>query len=83
MYEPTIGPIRLDPAALYDGYSVRLLLGISEHALRQARSSGALRSVIRGRRRFYRGDWILVWLNDAEVNPNAPTGPTPREGGGL
>jgi hypothetical protein len=55
-------PVRIDPDAFYDEGTARLLLGVTAAALSSARSKGALRSVKRGLRTFYKGSWILDWL---------------------
>jgi hypothetical protein len=52
----------IEPAAIYDEASARLILGLSERALAPARRRGQLQSTRIGRRRFYRGAWLLGWL---------------------
>lgn len=53
--------------AVYDDGDVRLLLGVTECALRTARARDGLRSTRLGRRRFYRGAWLLDWLESSDA----------------
>ena len=55
-------PIRLDPEAFYDDPALRVLLGLPSATLARARRGSELRYVRRGRRTYYRGDWVLEWL---------------------
>jgi hypothetical protein len=55
-------PIRLEPEAFYDDPALRVLLGLPTATLARARRDGELRYVRRGRRTYYRGDWVLEWL---------------------
>jgi hypothetical protein len=67
-------PPRIDPDALYEESGVRLLLGLTEHALRQGRTRQGLRSARRGRRRFYRGQWLIDWLLSESANAGKDRG---------
>ncbi len=64
MHEPDVAlrPVVLLSDAVYDDGEVRLLLGVTERALRTARARDGLRSTRLGRRRLYRGAWLLAWL---------------------
>ena len=64
MYNP-ITPIRIEPGAFYEAPAVRHLLGISSAALSRAQRTGALRATKRGTRTFFKGEWILAWLESA------------------
>ena len=65
-------PVRIDPDAFYDEGTARLLLGLSAAALARARSEGTLRSVKRGLRTFYKGLWILDWLEGPSASRDRP-----------
>ena len=57
---------RFDPETLYEEGELRLVLGVTERALRQARVCRGLRSIKIGRARLYLGKSILAWLERAE-----------------
>lgn len=74
-------PVLIDPEALYDDGALRQALGLTSAAMTAARRSGALRFTRKGKRTFYRGAWILAWLeSDAMPRPEAPT-PRPKADG--
>jgi hypothetical protein len=54
--------IRIDPDALYEDGTVRLMLGLTSAALSRARRDGQLRYRRVGNRMLYRGRWLLDWL---------------------
>lgn len=58
-------PITIDPKAWYAGGDTRLLLDMTESAMARARRSGELRFARRGQRVWYRGQWIIEWLERA------------------
>jgi len=74
MHEHKSRSIQIDPEGLYDGAGLRMLLGVSDSALCRARARDELRSVLRGRRRFYRGAWVLAWLSDGKPDAGATGG---------
>lgn len=64
------GAVRFEAGSIYDESAVRTALGLTEHALRRGRSREGLRSSRRGRKRFYRGEWILAWLSGGVAVPD-------------
>ena len=60
-----IEPIKIDPEALYDDGALRQALGLTPAALAEARRAGTLRYTRQGQRTFYKGEWILAWLESA------------------
>jgi hypothetical protein len=56
------GTIQIDPHAVYTDGSLRLLLDLPSSTLAKARRAGSLRFSRRGKRVYYRGEWILDWL---------------------
>jgi hypothetical protein len=54
--------ISIDPLAVYTGDQLSAMLDVSEVTLAEARRSGALRWVKKGRRALYLGEWVLDWL---------------------
>lgn len=62
------------PECYYDVDAVRRILGLSVKAIGNACRSGALRFSERGGRRFFRGSWLIAWLEgeheEAVVAPN-------------
>jgi hypothetical protein len=54
--------VSIDPLAIYTGDQLSAMLDVSEVTLAEARRSGALRSVKKGRRVLYLGEWVLDWL---------------------
>jgi hypothetical protein len=74
-----IEPVLIEPEALYDDGALRQALGLTPAALAAGRRSGALRFSRQGKRTFYKGAWVLEWL-EAAANPSEPR--PGREGGG-
>jgi len=62
MIHQQLDPIRIDPDAIYEEGTLRLLLGLTSEVLAKARRSGELQHQRRGRVVFYRGQWVLDWL---------------------
>jgi hypothetical protein len=52
----------LNPLAVYSGDQLSAILDVGEATLADARRSGALRSVKKGRRVIYLGEWVIAWL---------------------
>jgi len=76
-----IEPVRIEPEALYDDGSLRQALGLTPATLAAARRARSLRYTRTGKRIFYKGAWILDWLEmpaptASEARPEA----TSREG---
>jgi hypothetical protein len=55
-------PIQIDPEAIYADGVLRVLLGVTSSALIQARRAGDLQFARRGKKVFYRGQWVIDWL---------------------
>ncbi len=72
-----IEPVVIEPDALYDDGALRQALGLTPAALADARRGGTLRHTRKGRRTFYKGEWILTWLESG-----AAPSPADRNGGG-
>jgi hypothetical protein len=62
-------PITLAPEAYYDDWAISEILTLPLGTIAAARRSGALRSTRRGQRNFYRGSWILEWLEAGAAPP--------------
>lgn len=56
------GTICLERDRLYSEPVVCQLLGVRPPTLAEARESGSLRWSKVGRRRLYRGDWLMAWI---------------------
>jgi hypothetical protein len=56
-------PFRIDPEAFYDEGLLRETLGLSGYFLREPIVSGSLKSCLLGHKRFFKGSWILAWLD--------------------
>ena len=56
----------LDPNTIYDEGAVSLALDIPLSTLDRARREGRLRFVRKGRRIFFRGQWLLDWFDGKE-----------------
>ena len=59
----TIPPARIDADGIYHDGEARLLLGVTDSAMRRARQSGDLRYSRQGTRIIYRGLWLTDWLD--------------------
>jgi len=57
-----IEPILIEPEALYDDGALRQALGLTCATLAAARRLGRLRYSRQGKRTFYKGAWVLAWL---------------------
>lgn len=64
-----IEPVNILPEALYDDGSLRQALGLTPMSLSAARRAGTLRFARQGKRIFYRGSWILAWLEAVATMP--------------
>ncbi len=73
-----IEPVLIEPEALYDDGALCQSIGLTPAALAAGRRSGSLRHTRKGRRTFYKGQWILDWL-ESEAAPIVARRP---EGGG-
>lgn len=60
-----IAPISICCDSIYDESALKFCLGITPAALAEGRRSGTLRFSRIGNRVFYRGDWLLTWLESA------------------
>jgi hypothetical protein len=58
----------IDPNTIYDEGAVSVALDIPLSTLDRARREGHLRFTRKGRRVFFRGDWLLDWF---EPDPNS------------
>jgi hypothetical protein len=54
--------ITIQPTGIYSNDHVCAMLDVSPDTLAEARRSGALRAVRKGRRWIYLGEWLLSWL---------------------
>ena len=76
-----IEPVLIEPEALYDDGALRAALGLSPSSLANARRAGQLRFSRQGKRTFYKGKWVLEWL-ESQAAPEAGREPSRPEGGG-
>jgi hypothetical protein len=65
-----IEPVLIEPDALYDDGALRQALGLTPASLAIGRRAGTLRYIRQGRRTFYKGAWILDWLESATTKPH-------------
>jgi hypothetical protein len=56
--------ITIQPTGIYGADDLCALLDVGRQTLADARRSGALRSVRKGRRVIFLGEWVLGWLRD-------------------
>ena len=73
-------PIRIEPDAFYDDGSLYQAIEVSPASLASARTSGLLRFTRTGRRTFYKGSWVLAWL-EATAADARPGAAVRQEGG--
>jgi hypothetical protein len=66
-----IDPVLIDPEAVYDDGALRQALGVTSAALAAGRRSGALQFSRQGKRTFYKGSWVLAWL-ESDANRRKP-----------
>jgi hypothetical protein len=52
----------IHPNGVYGTDDLCAMLDVSPQTLAEARRAGALRSVRKGRRVIYLGEWVLAWL---------------------
>jgi hypothetical protein len=64
-------PIHIQSDAFYDDWTLSEALGIPLGTIATARRTGALRSVQRGKKTFYRGSWVLNWLDAPSTQKTA------------
>lgn len=57
----------IQPNAVYGDGQLRLLLDIPSATIVRERREGRLRHVRKGHRIFYRGQWILDWLESSSA----------------
>jgi hypothetical protein len=67
-----VDPVRIEPEALYDDGSLRQALGLTPATLAAARRAGSLRNTRQGKRIFYKGSWVLAWLEKAAATALEP-----------
>jgi hypothetical protein len=68
-----IEPVLIEPDALYDDGTLCLAIGLTHATLARARRSGALQFTRQGKRTFYKGAWVLAWLeSEATPSPRRP-----------
>jgi hypothetical protein len=60
-----IEPVRIEPDSLYDDGALHQSLGLTPATLAAARRAGSLRFSRKGKRIFYKGEWIADWLETA------------------
>jgi hypothetical protein len=65
-----IEAVRIEPESLYDDGALRQVLGLTPTTLASARRDGTLRYTRKGKRMFYKGEWILAWM-ESETNPTS------------
>jgi hypothetical protein len=58
--------ITLNPLAVYTAEQLATMLDASDATLAEARRTGALRTVRKGRRVLYLGEWVIDWLRRAD-----------------
>lgn len=58
----------IDPNAFYDQEKLRVLLDLSNRAIGDACRSKRLRFTQQAGRRFFRGSWIIAWLEGESVS---------------
>jgi hypothetical protein len=68
-----LGPVPIDPGAVYDDGAVLVALDIPPGTLARARREGRLRFTRQGRRVLYLGQWLLDWLT-ADATPTSGKG---------
>lgn len=74
-----IEPIVIESEALYDDSALRQALGLTSATLAAARRAGTLRYARQGKRTFYKGAWILDWL-ESTAEPIEPRQDSNRKG---
>jgi hypothetical protein len=71
-------PATIDREAFYSQSQVKLMFGISSHGIGDACRAGQLRFSERAGKRFFRGSWIIEWLEGQghQLEPGATNGET-------
>lgn len=59
--------LAIDPDTIYDEGAISLALDIPTSALDRARRTGKLRFARKGRRTFFRGQWLLDWFEQDQA----------------
>jgi helix-turn-helix protein len=54
--------VTINPQSLYTSWQLSAMLDVGEATLAKARRAGELRSVRKGRRVLFLGEWVLDWL---------------------
>jgi hypothetical protein len=62
--------VTIHPTGIYSTDDLSAMLDVSGDALAEARRTGALRAVRKGRRWIYLGEWVLDWLRRTEGPPD-------------
>lgn len=57
----------IKPECFYDQDAIRGILGVTAKAIGNACRSGKLRFSERAGRRFFRGAWVIAWLEGDEA----------------
>jgi hypothetical protein len=68
-----IEPVLILSDALYDDGALHQALGLTPATLAAARRSGSLRYTRQGKRVFYKGSWVLAWLDKDPVEREGVT----------
>ncbi len=63
--------LTIHPNAVYSTDVLCALLDVSPQTLADARRTGELRSVRKGRRVIYLGEWVLAWLRQSSGGADA------------
>jgi len=63
-----VSPATIDSDAFYNQEQVKRLLGLSIKSIGNACRAGELRSTERAGRRFFRGSWLIDWLEGTQTN---------------
>lgn len=69
-------PAIIDPNAIYSIEEVKSMLGVTTRRLGQAALDGTLKSSRKGRDRFFRGQWLLDWIDTPSDAPKPSMKPT-------
>lgn len=77
MIHQELDPIRIDPDAIYEEGTLRLLLGLTSEAIAKGRRSGELQHRRHGRVVFYKGQWVLDWLTGKPTERRRAAGGNP------
>ena len=64
-------PATIEREAVYSQSQVKLLLGISIRSIGDACRASELQFTFRARRRFFKGQWLIDWL-EGQATQNQP-----------